>query len=136
MIAHDLGDQREPEAGAGPLRRHERVEQVRLQVLGHAGPVVLDGDHQRQADAGIGARQRQTHAGPEGRRNDDAPIRPFGADRLGSVLQEIEEGLHELVAVGADQRQRRVILLDEPDALRETAGLSWRNRKGKAEINA
>ena len=62
VVADDLGDQRQPEAGAVALGGHERIEQVRLEVLGDARAVVLDLDHQRQADARAGARHGQPHA--------------------------------------------------------------------------
>ena len=48
VIPDNLGDQRETEPCAGRLRRHERVEQMRQQVDGHAGAVVPDTELERQ----------------------------------------------------------------------------------------
>ena len=67
VVVDDLGDEREAEPGAVTLGRDERIEQVLLQVIGNAGSVVLDLNHQRQADARLGALHREAHAGPERR---------------------------------------------------------------------
>src|SRR5579862_8107938 len=44
MLADQLGDQRQAEPGAVGLAGNERVEQMRPQILGNAGTVVLDRD--------------------------------------------------------------------------------------------
>ena len=67
VVADDLGDQRQPEAGAGRLGGDERIEQMRQQVVGHARPVVLDAEFERQRHARLGARQL-TAARPAGTR--------------------------------------------------------------------
>ena len=95
---------------------------MRHQVVGHAGAVVLDAEFERQRDARLGARQRQAHAGTEGGRQRDLAAGRVLADRLGGVLDQIEEDLDELVAVGQHRRQRRIVILDEVDVAGE-AGL-------------
>ena len=40
-------------------------------------------------------------------------------DRLGCVLDQVEEHLDELVAIGEHRRQRRIVILDEADVPRE-----------------
>src|SRR5260370_10869449 len=44
VIAHDLGDQREAQPRSGRLGGHERVEQMRQQIIGNARTVVLDAE--------------------------------------------------------------------------------------------
>src|SRR5215813_793274 len=83
-----------------------------IRSSGTPGPLSLtqnsSGSHARLA-----ARQRQAHARPEcGRQEDLAVVRPL-ADRFGGVLDEIEEDLDELVAIGEHGRERRIVLLDE-----------------------
>ena len=51
-----------------------------------------------------------------GRKAVDSAISPLVrvlADRFGGVLDQVEEDLHELVAVGQHRRQRRIVILDE-----------------------
>src|ERR1700689_2014298 len=47
VIADDLGGKRETQPGAGGLGGHERIEEMRHQVLGHARAVVLDAEFER-----------------------------------------------------------------------------------------
>ena len=115
MVADDLGHQRQPEPGAGRLGGDERIEQMRHEVGRHAGAVVLDRDLERQADAGLTARHRQAHAGAErGGKRDLAVGAPL-ADRLGGVLDEIEEYLDQLVPAARHRWQRRIVILDDLD---------------------
>ena len=93
---------------------------MRLQVVWNANAVVFDLDHQRQADARIGTGNRQAHAGAERGLHDDAAAVAFVADGFGGILDEIEEHLHQLVAIAEHGRQRRIIVLDEADAAAET----------------
>jgi len=62
------------------------------------------------------------HAGPERGGQLDFAIGSVAADRFGSVLDEIEEHLDELIAVGKYRGQRRIVFLDEFDLPAE-AGL-------------
>src|SRR4051794_32394222 len=55
MISNDLRDQGEPEAGPGGFGSNERVKQVRHQVFGDPGPVVLDAKFERERNARFGA---------------------------------------------------------------------------------
>ncbi len=65
---------------------------------------------------------RQAHAGAKrGRERDLAAVRVL-ADRLGGVLDQIQEHLNELIAVRQHRRQRRIVVLDEFDVAGE-AGL-------------
>ena len=52
--------------------------------------------------------------------DDDAALRLVLADRLDGVLHEVENGLHELVAIAGDGRQRWIVVLDETDAAAES----------------
>src|SRR3984893_18809943 len=58
VIADDLGDQRQAEPRSGRLGGHERVEQVRQEIVGNARAVVLDAELQRQRYARLAGRQR------------------------------------------------------------------------------
>src|ERR1700730_7904758 len=48
VISYDLCCKSEAKPASGRLGGHERVEQVRHQVVGHPGPVVLDAEFERQ----------------------------------------------------------------------------------------
>src|SRR4029079_7778665 len=112
-------EQRETEAGAVRLGCDEWIEQVLFQVLGYAGAVVFDLNHQRQADARIRALHGKTHTGTERGLDDDAALRLVLADRLDGIFDEVEDRLHELVAVPGHRRQRGIVVLDEADAAAE-----------------
>ncbi len=58
----------------------------------------------------------EADAGPERRLHHDAALLLVVADGLCGVLHEIEEGLHELVAIARHGRQRGIVVLDEADA--------------------
>src|SRR5215472_19279213 len=45
----------------------------------------------------------------------DFAVAGVRADRFGGVLDEVEEYLNELIAIGEDRRQRRVVFFDESD---------------------
>ncbi len=85
-------------------------------MIGDARSVVLDLDHQGQADAPVRSLHRKANAGPKRRLHDDAALLLVVADGLGGVLDEVQEGLHELVAIARHRRQRGVVVLDEADA--------------------
>src|ERR1700704_4320464 len=51
VIADDLGDQREAQPRPGRLGGHERVEQMRYQIVGNARTIVLDAEFERQRHA-------------------------------------------------------------------------------------
>jgi hypothetical protein len=113
VVADDLGDEGEAEARTPGLGRHERIEEVRLELVGDAGPRILHLDHQRQADARAGARHGKAHARTErGAQHDAAGLPPL-RDRLGGILEEVEERLHQLVAVAGDRGQGGVVVDDD-----------------------
>src|SRR6185503_18264441 len=74
--------QAEPRAAAHGLRREERLEDLRADRGGHAGPVVLDDEHERIV---LAARGRADRA---------SPLRVL--DRLLGVDEEVQEDLLEL----------------------------------------
>ena len=43
------------------------------------------------------------------------------ADGLDGILEQVQEGLHELVAIARHRRQRRIVIVDEAHAAAETA---------------
>src|SRR5580704_14442364 len=102
MIADDLGDQREAKPRSGWLGGHEGIEQMRNEIVGHARPVVLDAELERQRNPRLTARPRKSHARPERGRERDLAVARLLANRLGGVLDEVEEDLDELIAVGVD----------------------------------
>ena len=53
VIADDLGDQREPQAGAGRLVGDEGVKKVGADLVGHPAAVIPHRDHQGQVDLGL-----------------------------------------------------------------------------------
>src|SRR5262245_59255123 len=57
VIANNLGYQRQSEPTACRLRGHERIKQMRQQVLGNARTVILDAEFQRQRHTGCGSGQ-------------------------------------------------------------------------------
>src|SRR5258708_23812407 len=62
MVADDLGDQRQAEAGAVGLGGHEGVEQMVAQILGYPFAIVLDAHHQRQIEPPGGSTHSKPHA--------------------------------------------------------------------------
>src|SRR6266403_3074084 len=65
VVADDLGHQRQTQPAAGLLRRDEWIEQVRKQVLRHAGAVVLDAELERQRYPRFFPRYREANARSE-----------------------------------------------------------------------
>jgi hypothetical protein len=115
VVADDLGDQRKAKAAAGQLGGDERIEQVRHQVVGHARPVVLDAEFERQRHPRRLARHRQADAGAERSGELDLRLAFHIGRRLGGVLHQIEKHLNELILIGQNRRQRGVVVLDETD---------------------
>src|SRR5690349_18365298 len=122
MIADDLRHQCKTEAAAGRLGGDEGIEQVRQEVVWHAGAVVAHAELERQRHARLAAGQRQPHAGPERGGQVDLAVARALADRFGGVFHQVEEDLNQLVAVGEHRWQGRIVLLDELDVTAE-AGL-------------
>src|SRR5215468_9307896 len=122
VIADDLGGKRKTKSAAGRLGGYEGIEQIRHQVVGHARAVVLDAEFERQRNLRLAARERQAHTGPEGSGELDFAISGGLANRLGGILDEVEEHLDELVTIGEHRRQRGIIFFDKPDVSGE-AGL-------------
>ena len=93
-----------------------------MRSVGHAGAVVFHGDLERQADPRLAARHRETHARAEGGGERDLAVGPLLADRLGGVLDEVEEHLDQLVAAAGHGRQRGIVILDDLDLAGEAGG--------------
>src|SRR5260370_21990029 len=119
VIAHDLGDQRQAKSRPGRLGGHERIEQVRQQIVGNARTVVLDAELERQRYARLAARQRQAHTRTEGGRERDLAIARALPARFRGILSQVDEHLDELIAISEYGLQRRVVFLDEFDMARE-----------------
>src|SRR5271156_1437316 len=104
MIADDFGNQREPKPGARGLRRHERIKQMRQQLLGHARPVVPHAELERQRYTRLRARNGQAH--PWAKRSRKSDLAPgIVAKRLSGVLHQIQKYLNKLIAVRQHRRQ-------------------------------
>ncbi len=102
------------------FRCDERLEQMRADVVRNAGTVVADDDQQRHIEPRRGARHGQAHAVLEPGHQGDLRIGLLLLRRrLGGVLHQVEDHLHELVAIAPDRRQRRVVDLLEPHMRRE-----------------
>ena len=70
-------------------------------VVGHAGAIVAHAEFQRQSDRALRAMRAQTDAGAEGGGEFDLAVDRV-ANGLGGVLDEIQEGLHQLVAIARE----------------------------------
>ena len=118
VVADDLGDQCKTEAGSVRLRGDEGIEEVGQHVFRHAGAVVDHREFERQADPAAAAGHRKPNAGPIGGAEHD--LRILGVlERLGGVLDEVQEHLDQLIAVGVHRRKRRIVFLDDADVSRE-----------------
>ena len=95
MLLHDRVGDRQPEAGAlaDLLRREERIEDLRLQLVGNARAVVVDLEHHRFL-LGVVPGANDEHAAAVGREH-----------RLLGVDDQVEQHLLDLVAVGEHLRQ-------------------------------
>src|SRR5205823_14645331 len=103
MVADHLRDKCKTKASSISLGRDERVEQMRLEIVGDAAAVIGHRDHQRQMAAPLPSGYRKTQAvAISGRQSDfTAAFRRC----LGSVLDEVEEGLEQEIAVAMHRRQ-------------------------------
>jgi hypothetical protein len=117
VVADDLGDQSKTQARSVSLGGDEGIEQMRAQVFGYALAVVVDADDERQHHRRFAAGHRKPDPVLEG--GGEADLSALGGAGLGGVLDQVEEGLDQLVAVAEDRRQGRVVALDEPDMARE-----------------
>ncbi len=86
-----------------------------------ARPIVADRDHQGQVHPlrRPGDGQTDAMAVRGGERDLAAPCPSPRGDGLGGVLHQVQQHLDQLVAVGPDRRQRRVVRLAEPQVRRE-----------------
>ena len=91
------------------------------QVDRNTGTVVLDAELERQRHLVLRAGHRQAHAGAIGGGQHDLAVGLI-ADGLGGVLDEVQEHLHQLIAIGEDRRQRGVVFLDDADRTGEAGG--------------
>jgi hypothetical protein len=119
VVADDLRNQGKSEATSLGFCGHEGVEQLLDEVRRDSGPAVANCELDRQADALARAGHLQPHAGAERRGEHDLALDGVAADRLGGVLDEVEEHLDELIPVAEHRRQRRVVVLGEADVLGE-----------------
>src|SRR5215472_11650351 len=62
VIADDLGNQSEAQSAARRLRRDERLEQMRANVVRNAWAVVPHRDQERHVEPGGGSGDRKAHA--------------------------------------------------------------------------
>ena len=90
---------------------------------GTPGPLSRTQNSQRQTDRAVGVRQFQPYARPERRGKLDFAVFPRVANGFGGILNKVEENLNQLVAIAEHRRQRRIIVLGEPDMARKP-GLS------------
>ena len=66
VVADHLGDQCKTQASSVALGRDKRIEQMRLEIVGDAGAVIGDRDHQRQVPARLAARPGEAQTVPIG----------------------------------------------------------------------
>ena len=119
MVADDLGDQRQAEAGAVGLGGDERIEEVGQHVLRHARPVVDAPRTPAAGSPGCGCRASRGGCPADRRCGRRSPASLRAAERFGGVLHQVEEDLDQLVAVGVDRRKRRIVFLHDADVPRE-----------------
>src|SRR5712671_3527257 len=83
---------------------------MRPYVLGDAMTIVTHDYKQRQIHSLGAAGNSDSHAMLEARGQDDFGVADaFLRHRLGGVLDQIEHDLDQLVAIGPNRRQRRII---------------------------
>ena len=110
MIGHDLGHQGQAEPTAAALAADEGLEQVVDDVEGHADAVVAHLDRDRQLEPCPAVVHGDTQAMLVlGRQRDGAIGR---GRRLGGVLDQVQEHLHQAVPIALHLRQGRVVELD------------------------
>ena len=119
MVANDLGHQCKPQAAPRRLGADEGIEQMRHEVGGNARAVVLHGNLERQAHPCLAAGDRKADAWTERCGQRDLPVGAVLADGFGSIFDEIEKHLDQLVAAGRHRRQRGVVMLHDLDVPRE-----------------
>src|SRR5437588_7188512 len=88
---------------------------MQQQVLGHARAVVPYAEFERKRHTRLAARERQTNARAKGGRKLDLALAGVLANRLGGILDQIEEDLDQLVAIGEHRGQGGIVVLDELD---------------------
>src|SRR5580698_6796802 len=84
VVADHFGAQCKTKASSVSLGRHERIEQVALELLGDAGAVIGDRHHKRHLQRLTAADHREPAAMPISRRQGD--LATGGRRRLGRVL--------------------------------------------------
>jgi hypothetical protein len=93
---------------------------VLAQILVDAGPVVAHHDHERQVHHLVGAGDSQPHAVLVARGQSDLAHFDGGVgQRLGGILDQVQQHLDELIAVAMHRRQRRIVGFDEAQMRRE-----------------
>src|SRR6185312_1945797 len=93
---------------------------MRPDVLRYSGPIVAYGDEEWEIDTHGRSRNGQPDAMLIGGGEGDLPVLDFGfANGFGRVLYEIEEHLHELVAIAPNRRERGIVELGKADVRRE-----------------
>ena len=82
-----------------------------IRSCGHARPVVAHAEFERQADPlRRGAGSDSFTPGLNAVVSAISPSLASVADRFGGILDEIEEDLDELIAIGEHRRQRRIVV--------------------------
>src|SRR5437660_9169603 len=110
MVPDDLGNECKSEATAGRLGCDERIEEMLDKFARNAGAVVTDAELERQTNRAGRTRGLEPDPGAESGRKLDFAIDCLFSDRLGTVFHEIEKNLNQLVAIGEDRWQRRIVV--------------------------
>ena len=111
MIAHNLGNQRQPKARAIRLCRDKRVKQMRAQIFRHPISVIAHTKFKRQAHTLLHTRHRKAHTWAE-RRGDNNLRLIHTAQRFTCILDQVDKHLHQLISISINRRQRWVIILN------------------------
>ena len=98
VIADEFCYQCKSQTRALSLRRYERIEQVRGDFRGDARTVIPHADFKRQRNRLDVLARAQTNPRPIGGRQGDLSVNAIFANGFGSVFDQIQEYLDELVA--------------------------------------
>ncbi len=114
MITNDLRNECQSQPRTIGLRGHEGIEQMRQHILRHTGSVIVYTEFERQGHPIPRARHLQTNTWTISRGQDNLAALTIAYGFRG-ILQEIEKDLHELVTIGENRRERRIIIFHKAD---------------------
>ncbi len=119
VLVHHLGHQGQAQAGTLAFVGDKGVEQIGHDIFRHARSIVVNGnfDGQLQAALGTGHGQAQAMAKGGAQGNFTAP----GGRRLGRVLDQIQQHLHQLVKIAPHRRNGRIVFFVKADVLGKAA---------------